>query len=426
MGPQIIVLEHAFNFSLPDVPNETVSRLSKLTFDGGGNTSAKYHLNKFWCKCIKYDISDLRVLCRLFASTFRGQIKHWFESFPACHIFYWFQFVDEFLDAFEIYDFDRLCEEFHTSLINDDSSSEDFLTRVYHILCKFNLDDMSFALSIFCDACIPSIQSYSSTKEELIANPITQLQEQFSSQEEKNPSNNVEQAREVESIDRVLIDNQIGFSFESLYFQSSTSMEEDSFLAQGEYPHSCNSCSNKYLKSVIEENLSDKNHLERSNTSMKLIREEVTQLEEETLNLCPQNALCSQERLDVCHINFEISITQKENLDDHIMLRYSSPKQSKGFKEGEEKCLENTIVNYCSSRDSFHVLISNSFYSLYPDLFLDSVGLDTLPTTSYSFPPQSYPFNILNFGEINSKHNIDKIRFDTCSLSSLTWEKDML
>jgi hypothetical protein len=108
------------------------------------------------------------------------------------------------------------------------------------------------------------------------------------------------------------------------------------------------------------------------------------------------------------------------------MLRNSSPKWSKSFKEGEEKCLENTIVNYCSSRDSFHVLIFDSFYSLYPDLFLDSVGLDTLPTTSYSFPPQSYPFNILNFGEINSKPNIDKVGFDALSLSSLTWEKDML
>jgi hypothetical protein len=70
--------------------------------------------------------------------------------------------------------------------------------------------------------------------------------------------------------------------------------------------------------------------------------------------------------------------------------------------------------------------MSDSFYSLYPDLFLDSVGLDTLPTTSYSFPPQSYLFNILNFGEINSEHNIDKLGFDACSLSSLTWEKDML
>ena len=182
MAPQITVLEHAFNFSLPDVPNDIVSCLSKLTFDGESNTSAKDHLNKFWCKCIKYDISDLEVLCRLFAFTFRGRIKHWFESFPVCHIFDWFQFVDEFLNAFEIYDFDQLCEEFHTSLINDDPSSERFLTRVYHILCKFNLDDMPLALNLFYDASIPSIQSCSSTNKELIANAITQLQEQSSSQ----------------------------------------------------------------------------------------------------------------------------------------------------------------------------------------------------------------------------------------------------
>jgi hypothetical protein len=417
MAPQITVLEHAFHFSLPDVPNETVSRLSKLTFDGGGNTSAKDHLNKFWCKCIKHDISDLRVLCRLFAFTFRGRIKHWFESFPACHIFYWFQFVDEFLDAFEIYDYNQLCEEFQTSLINGDSSSEDFSTRIYHILCKFNLDDMSFVLNLRYDACIPSIQSYSIANEEPVANPITQLREEFSSQDERNPSENFEQAKEVESIDQVLIDNQTGFSSESLYFQSSTIAEED---------HSCNSCSNQYLNSVIEEHLSDENHLEHSNIPMKLIREEDMQLEGETLNLHPQNVLYPQERLDVCHVNFELSIIQKENLDDHIMLRNSSPKQSKSFKESEEKCLENTIVNYRSSRDSFHVLISYSFYSLYPDLFLDSGGLDTLPTTSYSFPPQSYPFDMPRFDEVNSKHNIDKVGFDALSLSSLTWEKDML
>jgi hypothetical protein len=330
---------------------------------------------------------------------------------------------NEFLDAFETYDFDQLCEEFHTSLINGDPSSEIFLTRVYHILCKFNLDDMSLALNLFYDAYIPSIQSCSITNEEPIANPITQLPEQSSSQEEENSSDNVEQAREVESIDEALIDNQIGFSFESLYLQAKTNMEDDSFLAQGEYPHSCNSCSNQHLKSIIEEHLSNENLLECSSTPMNLIREEVTQ---ETLNLHPQNALCSQERLDVGRINFELSVTQKANPDDHIMLRNSSPNQSKSFKESKENCLENTIVDYHSSRDSFYLLISDSFYSLYPDLFLDSGGLDILPTTYYSFPPQSYPFDILNFGEFNSKHNIDELGFDACSLSSLICEEDML
>jgi hypothetical protein len=225
---------------------------------------------------------------------------------------------------------------------------------------------------------------------------------------------------EVGSIDQDLIDNQTGFSFESLYFQSKTSMEDDLFLAQSEYPHSCNSCSNQRSKSVVEEHLSNENLLECSSTPMKLIREEVTQLEEETLNLHLQNALCSHEKLDACHINFELSITQEENPDDRIMLRNSSPKQSKSLNENEENCLENTIVDYHSSRDYFHLLISDSFYSLYPDLFLDSGGLDILPTTYFSFPPQSYPFDMLNFGEINSDHDIDKTGFESCLLSSLT------
>jgi len=245
-------------------------------------------------------------------------------------------------------------------------------------------------------------------------------------QDEKNPSDNVEQAREVESIDQVLIDNQIGFSSESLYFQSSTSMEEDSFLAQGEYPHSCNSCSNQYLKSVIEEHISDENCLECSSTPMKLIREEDMKLEEETLNLHSQNVLYPQERPDVHHVCFELSIIQKANPDDHIMLRNSSPKRSKSFKESKENCLENTIVKYHSSRDYFYLLIYDSFYSLYLDLFLDSGGIDILPTTSDSFPPQSYPFDMLSFGEVSSKPNIDKLGFDACSLSSLIWQEDML
>jgi hypothetical protein len=62
MAPQITVLEHTFHFSLPDIPNKTVSLLSKLTFDGVGNVSAKDHINKFWRKCIKHDISNLKVL----------------------------------------------------------------------------------------------------------------------------------------------------------------------------------------------------------------------------------------------------------------------------------------------------------------------------------------------------------------------------
>jgi hypothetical protein len=159
---------------------------------------------------------------------------------------------------------------------------------------------------------------------------------------------------------------------------------------------------------------------------MKLIRDVDLQLEKETLNPHLQIIPYQHERSDVFHESFELSIVSEENLNDHIMLKNLSPKQNESFKENEEECLENTIVKYHSSRYSFHVLISDSFYSLYPDLFLDSGGFDTLPTISFSLPPQSNLFDMPRFDEINSKHNIDKVEFDTLSLSSLTWENDML
>jgi hypothetical protein len=108
------------------------------------------------------------------------------------------------------------------------------------------------------------------------------------------------------------------------------------------------------------------------------------------------------------------------------MLKDLSPKQSESFKESEEECLENTIVKYHSSKDSFHVIIYDSFYSLYLDLFLDSGELDTSPTVSYSFPSQSNLFDMPKFVEINSEHNIYEAGFDTLSLSSVAGKKDML
>jgi hypothetical protein len=120
---------------------------------------------------------------------------------------------------------------------------------------------------------------------------------------------------------------------------------------------------------------------------MKLITDVDLQLEEENLNPHLQIVPYQHERSNVFHEIFELSIIQEENLYDHIMLKNLSPKQSESFKENEEECLENTIVKHHSSRYSFHVLIFYSFYSLYPDLFLDSGGFDTLPMVSYSLPP---------------------------------------
>jgi hypothetical protein len=241
---------------------------------------------------------------------------------------------------------------------------------------------MSFVLNILSNICATFIQPFSITNDESITNPITQLREECCLQDERNPSENFEQAREVESIEMVHTENQTGFSYEPFYIQSSTIAEEDLMLGQGECPYSSNSCSNQYLNSVIEEHLGDENDLKYSNIPMKLIRDVNLQFEEETLNLHPQSIHYPQERLDVSHESFELSIIHEANLDDHIMLKDLSPKHSEIFRESEEECLENTIVKYHSSRDSFHVLISNSFNSLYLGLFLFSGRHDTLPIVS--------------------------------------------
>ena len=67
---QITVLEHAFNVSLLVIPNKTVDLFSELTFDSEGNTYAVDHISIFFYKCLKHNIIDPNVICRLFALTF--------------------------------------------------------------------------------------------------------------------------------------------------------------------------------------------------------------------------------------------------------------------------------------------------------------------------------------------------------------------
>jgi hypothetical protein len=139
---------------------------------------------------------------------FQRSNQIWFESFPAYSIFYWFQFVNEFLDAFEDYDYNKLCEEFKALLIKDDSSSENFSTKINHVLCKFHLDDSSFVLNLISDACAPFIQQDSIANDELDTDHIINLQDEFCLQNEMDPLENFEQTGGVEPIENNFIDKE--------------------------------------------------------------------------------------------------------------------------------------------------------------------------------------------------------------------------
>jgi hypothetical protein len=105
MAPtQIIVLEHAFNVSLPVISNKTMDRFSEITFDGEGNTYTVDHISKCFYKCLRHNIIDPNVTCRLFALTFRGQFKYWFEYFPSNSMHSLSEFVIEFLSYFNNYE----------------------------------------------------------------------------------------------------------------------------------------------------------------------------------------------------------------------------------------------------------------------------------------------------------------------------------
>jgi hypothetical protein len=112
MAPsQILVWELFFNIPSIKIPSETLYLLSELTFNGEGSTSAEDHLSNFFYKCLKHNMVDTKVVCRLLTLTFGGRVKCWFESFPTNSIHSWFEFGTDFLSNFNNFDYDKLGEE---------------------------------------------------------------------------------------------------------------------------------------------------------------------------------------------------------------------------------------------------------------------------------------------------------------------------
>lgn len=145
MAPtQIPIWEYVFNLPSINLPSKTVSLLSRLKFDGEGKVSASDHLLNFLNKCVKHNITDLNLTCRLFVLTFRGRIERWLETFPSYSIYTWFEFIDHFLNDFEIYDYDKLCYELQAIQIKKNELFERALMRFRRVLSKFLIIDVPF------------------------------------------------------------------------------------------------------------------------------------------------------------------------------------------------------------------------------------------------------------------------------------------
>jgi hypothetical protein len=139
---QIPVWERVFNLPYVNIPSKTLYLLSELTFEGEGSTSAEDYLCNFFYKCLKHNIIDLNIVCKLFALNFRGRVKCWFESFPTNSIHSLFEFGTQFLSDFNNSDYDKLGEELNCLRKENDESLEDFEIRLIHLCTRFPLKEI--------------------------------------------------------------------------------------------------------------------------------------------------------------------------------------------------------------------------------------------------------------------------------------------
>jgi hypothetical protein len=182
------------------------------------------------------------------------------------------------------------------------------------------------------------------------------------------------------------------------------------------------------------------NYYKCSNILIEQIGDIDPQIEEEITNLDQTILPHSKERLgtfhEILHESIDFPIIQEGVSGDHIMLEssdslfenehtdpkqisynmfeISSPNHSKIDEVRKEESLENFIGNnYSSSRDPFHFLVSNSFYSIHPNLFLDFDVHKTLSTLSNDVPLKFDFFHMLIVGDLTIKHKTNELGFVT-------------
>lgn len=109
----------------------------KDKFNGGIKISIIVHSFKFQNKYLSYNISYQIVLFRLFALTFKSQIREWFDSYTTGSIYTLEYFKELFIGAHHNYDYEKLCEEIKSLQRNEYESIANFNSRIIQSYYRF-------------------------------------------------------------------------------------------------------------------------------------------------------------------------------------------------------------------------------------------------------------------------------------------------
>lgn len=115
--------------------------MAKVKFNGESIFSAFDHIFQFIKKCNDYDI-DESVMYGIFTLTLTGQAKYWCLSLPVTSVDSWDDFSRIFLQNFQEYNCDHVCQELEKLHRIEGESYVDFLLRFKLICFKFQSDDL--------------------------------------------------------------------------------------------------------------------------------------------------------------------------------------------------------------------------------------------------------------------------------------------
>lgn len=95
----------------------------------------------FQNKYLSYKLTNLGLICRLFALTFTSRNREWFKTFATGSIHPWVHFMKLFISAHQNYECDQLCDEIESLQRDEDKSIDDFDSKILKIYYKFHDDD---------------------------------------------------------------------------------------------------------------------------------------------------------------------------------------------------------------------------------------------------------------------------------------------